>query len=90
VAKIDSQKVIRHLQEKWGSRPCPMCSKGPWGVQDSMFQLMEFSEGALTLGGPLIPVVPVVCKNCGYLVLVSALAANVVPPPPPAKVEGSK
>lgn len=86
MSKFDTQKLIANLQSKWGSRSCPMCGKGPWSVQDSVFQLMEFKEGVgLVLGGPIIPVIPVICSNCGNTVLVNAVIGGVVSPstPPP-------
>lgn len=85
--KAASEKLIQFLNEKWGGRPCPMCSKGPWEVQGKIFQLNEFSQGNLVLGGPILPVVPVSCTNCGYTVLVNALLTGVLEKPasPPEK-----
>lgn len=77
MAKFDSSKAVAHLQSKWGGRPCPMCGKGPWNIQDSTFQLAEFNEGNFVLGGPVIPVIPVMCNNCGYVALVNAIFAGV-------------
>ena len=88
VAKFDNQKAIAHLQDKWGSRPCPMCGKGPWNVQTSTYQLTEYNEEGFVVGGPVIPVLPVVCRNCGHTVLVNAIVAGVVTPSvPPGKEE---
>lgn len=83
MAKFDSNKAIHHLRTKWANRPCPMCGGGPWTVQDSTFQLMEFSEGGLVLGGPVLPVIPVVCTNCGNTVLVNAIVSGIMAPAPP-------
>ena len=80
VAKIDSQKVIRHLTTKWANRPCLMCNAAQWSVQDEAFELRAFSDGNLIVGGALIPVVPVVCTNCGNTVLVNAIIAGAVNP----------
>ena len=95
MTKVDGTKLLEHLRAKWASKPCPMCGAGPWNVQDSAFQLTEFSQGGLVIGGPVIPVVPVVCGNCGNTVLVNALVARVINEPPqqpaaPPKQEGSK
>jgi hypothetical protein len=90
MAKFDSKKFINHLQEKWKARPCPMCGSGPWNIQDSTYQLMEFTEGVLRIGGPVIPVVPVICANCGHTVLVNAIISGVVQPSPEATVEKPK
>jgi len=90
MAKYDNKIVISHLQDKWGSRPCPMCGKGPWNVHDSTYQLTEYNEGGLVIGGPVIPVVPVICGNCGYTILVNAILAGVVKHSAPPDKEVTK
>jgi hypothetical protein len=89
MSKFDTEKLIKYLNSKWGPRPCPMCGSGPWKVQGSIFQLMEYNEGAgLVIGGPIIPVVPVICANCGNTILVNAVISDVVNPSvPPSKEE---
>jgi hypothetical protein len=82
MADIKTDAVIAFLNSKWGNRSCPMCSKGPWSVQDRVFQLNEFHQGNLVVGGPLIPVIPVSCGNCGHTVLVNAIIAGVLPAEP--------
>jgi hypothetical protein len=42
-AKFDVNKAIAHLREKWAGNPCPMCHVSNWNVQDSIFQLPQFS-----------------------------------------------
>ena len=78
MAKFDAEKAVAHLHTKWKGRTCPMCQAGNWNVQDSTYQLLEFSEGGLVLGGPVIPVIPIVCSNCGNTVLVNAITAGIV------------
>ena len=79
MSKADSEKIIKHLQEKWSGRPCPMCGNAGWSVQDSVFELREFHGGTMVIGGSaLIPVVPVACNNCGNTVLINAIVAGVV------------
>lgn len=76
MAKFDGSKAIEYLREKWLGRPCPMCGVGNWSVQDSTYQLLQFNQNALVGGGPVIPVIPVVCNNCGNTILVNALTAG--------------
>jgi hypothetical protein len=83
MSKIDAQKLIAFLNAKWGGRACTMCSIVTWSVQDSTFELREFNQGNMVLGGPLIPVVPVICSNCGNTVLVNAIMAGLVAAEPP-------
>lgn len=87
MSKIDNSKVISHLENKWGSRSCPMCGKGPWSVQDSTYQLNEYNESGFVVGGPIIPVVPVICGNCGNTVLVNAIISGVMPHSPAPSVK---
>jgi hypothetical protein len=79
MAKFDGSKVIEHLRAKWAGRPCPMCGVNSWSVQDSTYQLLEFNQGTLVVGGPVIPIVPVVCNNCGNTILVNAIIAGLLP-----------
>jgi len=60
-----------------------MCGVGNWNVQDSMFQLSQYNP--LILGGPVIPVIPVVCNNCGNTILVNAITAGLLSTAPGGK-----
>ena len=88
--KIDVDKFIAYLDQKWGTRPCTMCGQSSWGVNDSVFQLIEFHKGAFIIGGSALPVIPVICKNCGNTVFVNAVVAGIVEPSVPEKKEGPK
>jgi len=77
-----SDTVIRHLTDKWKGRSCPMCGTGRWNVSDKVFEIREFHDGNLVLGsGPIVPIVPVTCDNCGNVVLVNAIVAGSVAAP---------
>lgn len=79
--KFDTQNAIRHLQNKWGNKPCPMCAHNNWTVSDKLFELREFQAGNIVLGAvPIIPVFPVTCNNCGNTVLVNGIVSQVVEP----------
>ena len=81
MSSLDTNKFIAFIEQKWGGRLCPMCGSGPWSVHDKVFQFSEFNEGNMVIGGPLIPVVPVTCNNCGYTVVVNAILAGAIPAP---------
>jgi len=81
MSKINNQIMIEHLREKW-KNPCPMCGINNWNVQDTAYELREFHGGNVVFGsGPIIPVVPVICANCGNVVLVNAIVAGAVEKP---------
>lgn len=73
---------MKWIQEKWTqSRDCPVCGSQDWGV-NQIFQLEE-DEGEGVISGAgigIFPVVPVVCKECGYTFFVNAIRAGVVHP----------
>ncbi len=77
--KKTSEDLIKFLNEKWQDQACPMCNEKKWVVQDKVFELREFHEGDLVLGGtPIIPIIPVTCQNCGNTILINALETGVV------------
>ena len=82
MAKFDSEQFLNHLKEKWKGQPCPLCSVGNWSVTDSVYELREFHGGNVVIGGgPVVPVVPVTCSNCGNTIMVNALLSGAVEQP---------
>ena len=80
--KPDMQKFLQNVNTKWGNRPCPMCNSSGWNVSDNIFELREFHGGNVVFGnGPIIPVIPVSCNNCGNTVLVNAIISGAIEKP---------
>ena len=78
--KIDKTKLVKHLQGRW-TNPCPLCGVPGWTVSDSVFELREFNDGNMIIGGtPIIPVVPITCNNCGNTVFLNAITVKLIPP----------
>lgn len=80
MSKVNIRKMISHLESKWGSKPCPMCGKNELNIQDMSFQLLEFKGNRFALNDPCnsIPIIPVICAHCGYIMLVSGVVADVL------------
>ena len=79
MSDVKSEKFIDHLKLKWRGQKCPMCSTGNWNVSDKIFELREFHDGNVVIGnGPIVPIVPVTCDNCGNTVLVNAIVSGAV------------
>lgn len=70
-------KTIEFLKSKWKNK-CPMCGTGDWLVQGTTFQLMEFHKNATILGGPVMPVLPIICRTCSYVAFISPLVAGLI------------
>lgn len=86
----DVNRMISYLTEKWGVINCPLCHGDSLEVQDKVFQLSEFHQGNLVVGGTLVPVIPITCTSCGYTILVNALVSKAIAPvPAPAPAENN-
>lgn len=57
---------------------CPVCAFSDWTVQD-LAELREFIGGRVPFGGRIIPVVPVSCGRCGYIMLFNAIKMGLLP-----------
>ena len=46
---------------------CSVCGSNNWSANDTIFELREFMEGNLIIGGDqsLYPVIPITCNVCG-------------------------
>jgi predicted nucleic-acid-binding Zn-ribbon protein len=79
MSDVKSEKFIDYLKTKWRGQKCPMCGTGNWNVSDKVFELREFHDGNVVIGnGPIVPIVPVTCDNCGNTVLVNAIVSGAV------------
>lgn len=79
--KVGTDKVIKYLQKKWRGSGCPMCGGNQWNVPEKIFELREFNDGNLMIGGPngaVLPVIPITCRNCGNTVFINALFAGLL------------
>jgi predicted Zn-ribbon and HTH transcriptional regulator len=81
--EIPTDAVIKHLTEKWGGDAhCPMCKASNWNVGMRVVILHELRADSDSPArvGLSIPVVPVMCTNCGNTVFVNAILLGLVPP----------
>lgn len=78
MTNFDTDKIKKVLVEKWGNKSCPMCNNNNWNIQDRCFQLMQYNKGSMVVGGPVIPIIPVTCTNCGNTVLVNAIVNKLI------------
>jgi predicted nucleic-acid-binding Zn-ribbon protein len=74
--KANANKIIQFLQQRWGNAACPFCGRNEWNVSEKIFELREFNDGNLMIGGPkgaVMPVIPITCANCGNTAFINAL-----------------
>lgn len=59
---------------------CTVCGKDNFTLVDKVYELREFNEGNLIIGGSnssVIPLVVLVCVHCGALVTLSAVKLGI-------------
>jgi len=70
------EKIKAHLNEKW-TKPiiCPMCGSNDLDIQKDIVELNEFDNGDFVEGTQYSKygVIPIICKNCGNILLVSSV-----------------
>ena len=71
-----THEQIYKLEQWWDStgvtRNCPMCDSGEW-------QAGEIISGTdVSEGGNVLPMVQMVCGNCGYVMLFAAMPIGLV------------
>ena len=71
------QITIDWINKKWvdGGRHCPFCGENDFSVADRVYEMPEYSnvKSPLHQAAAVIPVVIVVCKNCGVVFPINAV-----------------
>lgn len=79
-----SKDVINHLVDKVEGESiiCPVCKQDKWSVGEIVFDLHEsqLKNYIKEFGSKkkVLPVIDVVCKNCGNVLFISAIIANII------------
>lgn len=68
LSEQEKQKIIKALQERGATIPCPRCGNSSFTLLDGYFnQTIQTELKGMVIGGPSIPSVVVACNRCGYL-----------------------
>lgn len=83
VIKFDDikQEIITKLQERNPNLKCPLCEKGEMVLADGFIShpINKELSGSLIIGGPTVPTIAVICKNCSYMMQFSIGALGLLP-----------
>lgn len=74
-------EIMDFIDEAWKNHICPgCCNKVGLSVKNRLFELREFNDGDLVVGGnqASLPVVAVTCNECGYVSLISAIQIGIL------------
>lgn len=80
--KINTNKLISLLEEKWGETLCPMCGENNFEVTKKVFKLRDYHQSFLCFENEssVMPVLPVICTNCGNTILINAITIGLIAP----------
>jgi hypothetical protein len=71
--------ILDKLNEKCSHpKECSLCGKREWAINEGIFEMREFSYSLkLRLQEGLIPLISIMCNNCGNMLLVNPIALGV-------------
>lgn len=80
---IDQAAIIAELTQRIGKMKCPMCQHGKFILaQGFVNNTLQHDFASVSLGGPGIPAIPVVCENCGFISQHALGVLNLLPKGP--------
>ena len=76
---INREKLIKVINEKWNTKACTMCGQNHWDIGNQLITMVSVGEDkSIQLGGQFMPLVPIVCGNCGNTVLINPLVVGCI------------
>jgi hypothetical protein len=68
------------FREQWRHGECPVCHKNSWAAPDKAWELRPYRGGQTVIGGPggILPMFPITCTTCGYIVWINAIVSGVL------------
>jgi hypothetical protein len=76
------REIAAALDAHGAKQPCPRCDTNTWVLLDGFLNHSGTDKpGTVVLGGTTIPTIALICRNCGFLSLHSAVILGVEPSP---------
>ena len=67
--QIRKEKIIKALQSKCVSLPCPRCQSTNFNVVGQTTMSLNDDPKVATLGGAVVPAALIACVQCGFITL---------------------
>lgn len=72
-----TQKLQRWLQSKGVKASCEACGANDWTIGDVVSPPIQSNQG-ISIGGPSIPMVSVICGKCAYVRMFAAVPIGLI------------
>ena len=77
--KVNREQLISKINDKWKSKECQLCKANNWEIANDLVTLVGVSEHrSIQLGGQFMPLVSMVCRECGNTLLINPLVLGCV------------
>lgn len=71
--------LINKLNTTWKNKICEICGTNHWTIDETIYQINEFHGNNIIIGsGNLVPVMNLMCNNCGNTKFLNAIKLGVV------------
>lgn len=87
---FDREEFLNFINQKWkGDKNCPLCGVNSWNIGPVVAPNL-LQDGGVVFGAGMIPMVPVVCESCGYMLFFNPAVTQLIKndPPKPPEPEG--
>ena len=68
-----NKAILEKVQEKIKDYSCPLCKSKDATIQAYIINMQTSNNFSVRIGGDIMPVVPIICSNCGNTSFVSIL-----------------
>lgn len=87
--EFNKERAQQWISEYWaGPKECQICRSNEWVMLDNIWELRKFEGGGLVIGGgPIVPVVALMCNVCGQMLIFNAFAVKALDRAEVAEVE---
>ena len=73
LTQAERTEVTQYVHRTVKTVACSWCGQNKWGVEPTLVELRTFDPAAFVVGGPVYPLVTIICGNCGHTMLFNAL-----------------
>jgi hypothetical protein len=82
MSMFNKDQVQKWINDYWReSKNCQICGSNDWLLLDNVWELRDFRGGDVASGGPVLPVVALMCNVCGHTLFFNAIAVRAVERP---------